>query len=114
MILSLETILYGSLGAFWAYYFFHTWLSYRQYKRYLDPKIPEELQLLFDDGSINKEEYEKTRLYKIDSCKVGFLLDFVDHCRKTIIMVFGMSYIWSISKSIVTESQEFSVYEEVT
>lgn len=86
----------GTIGFMWLMYMWETYLSYRQHKVYLETKdIPVELQ-----DSLDKETFEKSRLYQIDKSKFGFWSSLYGQVESTLILVYGgIPVLWSCSEA---------------
>merc|ERR1712212_559874 len=86
----------GTLGFMWIMYMWETYLSYRQHKVYVETKeIPVELL-----DSLDKETFEKSRLYQIDKSKFGFWSSLCGQIESTLILVYGgIPFLWAVSDS---------------
>lgn len=85
----------GTLGFMWIMYLWETYLSYRQHKVYVETKeIPVELL-----DSLDKETFEKSRLYQIDKSKFGFWSSLYGQVESTLILVYGgIPFLWAVSE----------------
>lgn len=88
----------GTLGFMWIMYMWETYLSYRQHKVYVETKeIPVELL-----DSLDKETFEKSRLYQVDKSKFGFWSSLYGQVESTLILVYGgIPFLWAFSETAI-------------
>jgi len=88
----------GTLGFMWIMYLWESYLSYRQHKIYVHTKeIPVELI-----DSLDKETFEKSRLYQIDKSKFGFWSSLYSQVESTLILVYGgIPFLWAFSETVI-------------
>lgn len=88
----------GTLGFMWIMYLWESYLSYRQHKVYVNTKeIPNELQ-----DSLDKDTFEKSRLYQIDKSKFGFWSSIYGQIESTLILFYGgIPFLWAYSETLM-------------
>jgi len=90
----------GTLGFMWLMYIWETYLSIRQHKVYVETKeIPSELH-----DSLDKETFEKSRLYQIDKSKFGFWSSLYGQVESTIILIYGgIPFLWASAENAMMQ-----------
>merc|ERR1712226_1715964 len=90
----------GTLGFMWLMYIWETYLSIRQHKVYVETKeIPSELH-----DSLDKETFEKSRLYQIDKSKFGFWSSLNGQVESTIILIYGgIPFLWASAENAMMQ-----------
>lgn len=84
----------------WLAYIWETYLSARQHKIYKTCKtVPDVL-----DGILDKETFEKARLYNLDKSSFGFYNGIFSQFETTIILlVGGIPFLWNISGKLIAK-----------
>ncbi|XP_047128545.1 CAAX prenyl protease 1 homolog isoform X1 [Hydra vulgaris] len=104
-----DPIFAGVLTFMWITFLWETYLSYRQHKVYLNTKdIPVELK-----DSLDKQTFEKSRLYQVDRSKFGFVSSIYSQLELTVILLFGgLPFLWAVSGSL-NEALGFDATHEI-
>ncbi|KAL8582512.1 hypothetical protein ACOMHN_065491 [Nucella lapillus] len=112
-----EQIFQAVLIFSWVVYAWETYLSCRQRKMYQKyTEVPDALE-----GVLDKETFEKARLYQLDKSNFGFWYGLFSQVESTLILVFGgLPFLWGVSGRVlgrfglgpefeITQSLVFSV-----
>jgi len=85
-------IFVGTFVFLWVMYIWETYLSYRQHNIYKNTEnIPVELQ-----ENLDKETFEKSRLYQLDKSRFSFYSSFYSQVESSIILLAdGIPYLWA-------------------
>ncbi|XP_041353885.1 CAAX prenyl protease 1 homolog [Gigantopelta aegis] len=86
------------VGFMWVMYLWETYLSWRQRNVYkTSTKVPDVLQDVLD-----KETFEKARLYQLDKSNFGFWSDLYSQVESTLILVCGgLPFLWTLAGRIL-------------
>ncbi|OZJ02431.1 hypothetical protein BZG36_04463 [Bifiguratus adelaidae] len=91
-------------------YSFETYLSYRQYKKYLVPHRPKQLESI-----ISKEEFNKAQAYGADKSRFGFVVGFFNQVENALMIQYNfMPWLWHLSGKWMADVAGYGVDYEIT
>lgn len=116
---------YYSLGVLivsWVFWFWETYLDYRQYQVYkTTSKVPKELE-----KQIDHETFTKAKAYSIDKARLGFISSLYGQLQTSLIIYYYLlPYFWNLSSDLmiaafgpnsdvdVTRSIEWEIFQSI-